>query len=761
MSVIRTFLIVAASSLFSISSVFALTLTDSPPITATQNGQVIENVRIRATNEPAIKVKGFSNVIIRNVEIDHEGGLGIECSNADNLTIENVSITHIGPGSPLSSTKENNIDCFSSNGVIIKNARLRGGSSGIYMLESPNAHLSFIEGYNFRGPFPRGQLVQFNQSPSCILEDFSAIHDPNPAISWPEDNVSMYQSNNCVVQRGLIDGNNSVHGVAVMFEQSNNGLLEDVDTIRQANGNFSTWPADNVTFRRSRVRENICGDQGRGLPSSNALVWAGKPGSTVLRIEDSHYFDLCNPSNLVWDKAGFDVMDISSQDFQLRSPIVNVFPWEDGVSADFTSSTSNLTASFTDTSTSNSGTVNSWFWDFGDGGVATAANPSHTYSTGGTYTVSLTVTDNQGASDTSIKNVAVATAGPPTAGFTFSVSSLTANFTDTSTDSDGTIASRSWNFGDGGVSTSANPSHTYAAAGTYTVSLTVTDNSGATDSVSQSVTLTVSNSNEAPTAGFSSRDSGLTVDFNNFSTDSDGTIVSQSWNFGDGATSTAQNPSHTYSSSGIYTVSLTVTDNDGASDTLSKSVTVIDNSNQAPTAGFSSSASDLTVNFTDASSDSDGTIASRSWNFGDGSASTSTNPSHTYSAGGTYTVSLTVTDNDGASDTFSQSVTVIDPNQVPSPGFTSSASDLTVNFTDASSDSDGTIASRSWNFGDDSTSTSTNPSHTYADGGSFTVRLTVTDNDGASNTFSKSVVVIAPEQDSGILYLYCFIYGCN
>ena len=328
MQTIRTFFITFFLSVIPFSSVFALTLTDSPPITATQNGQVIENVRIRAVNEPAIKVSNFSNVIIRNVEIDHEGGPGIKCSNADGLIIENVSITHIGPGSPLSSTKENNIDCFSSNGVIIKNARLKRGSSGIYMLESPNAHLSFIEGYDFRGPFPRGQLVQFNQSPSCILEDFSAIHNPDPAISWPEDNVSVYQSDHCVIQRGLLDGNNSVHGVAVMFEQSNNGLLEDVDAIRQANGNFSTWPADNVTFRRSRARENICGDQGRGLPSSNGLVWAGKPGSTALRIEDSHYFDLCNPNNKVWDKATFDLIEISSQDFQPRNPIVNKYPFK-------------------------------------------------------------------------------------------------------------------------------------------------------------------------------------------------------------------------------------------------------------------------------------------------------------------------------------------------------------------------------------------------------------------------------------------------
>ncbi|MCB1637200.1 MAG: pre-peptidase C-terminal domain-containing protein, partial [Xanthomonadales bacterium] len=78
---------------------------------------------------------------------------------------------------------------------------------------------------------------------------------------------------------------------------------------------------------------------------------------------------------------------------------------------------------------------------------------------------------------------------PPTANFSFTTNNLTASFTDTSTDSDGTIASRSWNFGDGGTSTATNPSRTYAAAGTYTVSLTVTDNSGASSSISKSVTV--------------------------------------------------------------------------------------------------------------------------------------------------------------------------------------------------------------------------------------------------------------------------------
>ena len=667
MQVIRTFFITLCLSLYSISSAFALTLTDSPPITVTQNGQVIENVHIVSDGGAAIKISGFDDVVIRNVKIEHTNGYGIDCSSAHRLSITNVDITHIGLGSPLPSTSENNINCKNSNNVIISHARLRGGSSGIYILDSNSPNFSFIEGYDFRGPKPRGQLVQFNKSPNCVLEDFSAIHDPDPAISWPEDIVSVYQSAGCVVQRGLVDGNNSTHGVGIMFEQADNGLIEDVHAIRQGNGNFATWAdSENVTFRRTHVKDNICVDQGRGESSSNALIWQGGYESTNLRIEDSKYFNLCN-DNLIWIKDKFTLVDIREEDFVLRDPIVNVFPWEDGVSADFTSSTSNLTASFTDTSTSNGGTITNWFWEFGDGGVATTANPSHTYSVDGNYTVSLTVADNQGASDSVIQNITLTVSDPnqpPTAGFTSSVQGLTVNFTDTSTDSDGTIASRSWNFGDGGVSTSANPSHTYAAAGTYTVSLTVTDDSGATDSVSQSVILTVSNSNEAPTAGFSSRDFGLMIEFNNFSTDSDGTIVSQSWNFGDGATSTAQNPSHTYSSSGIYTVSLTVTDNDGASDTLSKSVTVI-GSDQAPTAGFTYSILDLKVNFIDTSTDSDGTIASWSWSFGDGGQSTSANPSHTYTAGGTYSASLTVIDNDGASSNFSQNVTVIDPNQAP------------------------------------------------------------------------------------------------
>ena len=334
---------------------------------------------------------------------------------------------------------------------------------------------------------------------------------------------------------------------------------------------------------------------------------------------------------------------------------------------------------------------------------------------------------------------------PPTANFTSSCSALSCNFTSTSSDPDGSIASYSWNFGDGATSTVQNPSHTYAAGGTYTVTLTVTDNQGA-QSAPMSKTVTVSAGNQPPTANFTSRCNALSCNFTSTSSDPDGSIAAYSWNFGDGATSTVQNPSHTYGAAGQYTVTLTVTDNQGAQSAPASRTVTVTASNQPPTANFTSSCSGLSCNFTSTSSDPDGSISAYSWTFGDGATSTAQNPSHSYAAGGTYTVTLRVTDNQGAqSTTTSKSVTVTAPNQPPTANFTSSCSGLSCNFTSTSSDPDGSISAYSWTFGDGATSTAQNPSHTYAAGGTYTVTLRVTDNQGAqSTTTSKSVTVTAP-----------------
>ena len=196
----------------------------------------------------------------------------------------------------------------------------------MYVLESARVYLSYLEGYDFRGPDPRGQMVQFDKSPHCTLEDFSAINDP--ALAWTADNISIYFSDGCVVRRGLLDGNNGPWSVGVMFEHSNDGLVEDVDTIAQGNGSFGAYPGANVIFRRTRARQNICWDQGRGLPVSNALVWSGSRYSSALRIEDSAYFNLCNPDNRVWAEESFDIIQIVEKDFLPRPAIKLHFPWE-------------------------------------------------------------------------------------------------------------------------------------------------------------------------------------------------------------------------------------------------------------------------------------------------------------------------------------------------------------------------------------------------------------------------------------------------
>ena len=148
--------------------------------------------------------------------------------------------------------------------------------------------------------------------------------------------------------------------------------------------------------------------------------------------------------------------------------------------ANFTYSASGLTANFADTSTDTGGSIGSWSWSFGDGTSSSAQSPSHAYAAAGTYQVSETVTDKaSGKTSTSTQQVVVSASQPvggtPSANFTYSASGLTANFTDTSTDAGGSIGSWSWSFGDGANSSAQSPTHTYAAAGTYQVSETVTD----------------------------------------------------------------------------------------------------------------------------------------------------------------------------------------------------------------------------------------------------------------------------------------------
>jgi PKD repeat protein len=332
---------------------------------------------------------------------------------------------------------------------------------------------------------------------------------------------------------------------------------------------------------------------------------------------------------------------------------------------------------------------------------------------------------------------------PPEASFNCDKTSgsvpLSVAFTSTS---QGDISSFEWDFGDGGSSTSMNPTHVYSAKGSYTARLTVVGPGG--EDYSEK---TISVSEASPVAGFScDKTTGTAPLTVNFTSTSTGSILSYAWDFGDGGTSSLENPSHTFTEEGNYTVKLTVSGL-GGSNSATKTITV---SESAPVASFTcnktSGNAPLTVNFT---STATGTITSHSWSFGDGGTSSSTNPSHTYNSAGTYTASLTVT-GPGGSNTATETITV--SASAPVASFTcnktSGDAPLTVNFTSTST---GTITSHSWSFGDGGTSSSTNPSHTYNSAGTYTASLTVT-GPGGSNTASKTITVSASDPGTNIKF---------
>ncbi len=326
--------------------------------------------------------------------------------------------------------------------------------------------------------------------------------------------------------------------------------------------------------------------------------------------------------------------------------------------ASITSGCDNLDCGFGAIAGDPDGSVTGYLWNFGDGATATTSIAAHLYAASGTYTVSLTVTDDDNASTTVTQSLTVVANVAPTASFSNSCIDSTCSFDSTgSNDSDGSVVARSWDFGDGGSSSDTSPSYTYPVDGTYTVTLTVTDDDGDTDSSTAVVTVPVPNI--APTASFTSSCVDSTCSFDGAgSSDPEGTVDSYVWDFGDGGSSTDVTPSYTYPVDGTYTVTLTVTDNDGDTGS-STSVVTVPVPNEPPTAAFGSDCAQLSCGFdSSASTDSDGTIDQYAWDFGDGNVSSEANPTHAFATGGTYTVTLTVTDNDLASTSTSASVTV-------------------------------------------------------------------------------------------------------
>lgn len=405
---------------------------------------------------------------------------------------------------------------------------------------------------------------------------------------------------------------------------------------------------------------------------------------------------------------------------------------------------------FTDDSRDTDGTVNSWSWDFGDGTNSSQRNPpAHTYPASKDYRVSLNVTDNEGAKNTTTRVVVVNR--PPSVSLNVTPDRVRpgeeVTFDADASDEDGAIETWEWDFGDGNGSDVANPPpHAYERSGNHTVRVEVTDDDGAQANATRSVIV-----NLPPRSNFSFEPTipivGEPVNFTDLSADDDGFIDSWHWTFDDGTESSEQNPPpHTFDEARDHNVTLRVTDDGGDVDEVTKIVPV----NNAPVAAFNLSSDrlrpgqELTV--TDLSEDSDGSIEAWRWEFGDGNGSDAPNPpAHAYERDGNYTVRLRVTDDRGATGDAEKKVVVNEP---PEANFSHDPPIVhqgeAVNFTDESTDVDGTVRSWRWTFDDGTDSLEQNPpAHTFQEGRTHNVTLRVTDDDGDDDETTKAVRVNA------------------
>jgi len=457
-----------------------------------------------------------------------------------------------------------------------------------------------------------------------------------------------------------------------------------------------------------------------------------------------------------------------------------------GFTQDRASGVAPLTVQFSDQS---SGSVTSYNWNFSDGSSSSERNPSHTFTTPGTYNVFLTVSGPGGSSSVT-RQIVVSSTNPPTATLTstftstptFTVTSTptntttvfppTATFTSTATATNtntATVTSTPTN-----TTTVIPPTETF----TPTATATNTNTATATDTPTNTTTAVPPTDTFTPTATDTPTDTTtpipptdtptntstpipptdtptatasdtataaptatntlepLQVTINAqladtnvaFSAQANAQINAYLWDFGDGSQQSSEpTPTHTYQQGGNYTVTLQVTDVNGRSLTVTQPVSIVQ-------VNFTFVVNGLGVDYTDTST---GQVTSQTWNFGDNTTGTGSPAHHDYAAPGTYQVTLTVTDNANQQHISQpQTVTVIQPVQA---NFTFTANGLGVDFTDTST---GQVTSQTWNFGDNTTGTGSPAHHDYAAPGTYQVTLTVTDSANQQHVSQPQAVTV-------------------
>ena len=467
----------------------------------------------------------------------------------------------------------------------------------------------------------------------------------------------------------------------------------------------------------------------------------GHPATWKWNFGDGQGSSDQNPVHTYWTGGKFTVIltaanDFGSSDASKNEYIIAIPELKSKFTADPVKGNAPLTVKFTDLSIGN---PTSWKWNFADDSTSTEQNPVHTFTTAGTYRVVLEITRG-GDSDKS--TAAINVGGVPVTDFVADQTSVSTtdkiHFTDKSSNSP---TKWLWNFGDGSESSEQNPVKTYTVKGIYPVSL-FTRNANGRDT---EVKTNYINVGMSPVADFFTDTNAYqranTIRMVKFFDISQNSPASWQWSFGDGQTTSEQNPKHIYSTDGAYTVSLTVKNKFGEDTKVVKDLLTI---GDGPKVDFKADKTVVgvmrTVRFTDLSTNSPNTWL---WDFGDGTTGTGQNPDHEYRAIGVYDVTLTASNQYNAiSQTKKQYITVIN---IPRIDFvadrTQGQAPFEVRFTEISK---GQPSAWKWDFGDGSGSSDKNPVYQYTKNGIYTVSLTATNANGQDTKIKEKYIVVIP-----------------
>jgi len=458
-----------------------------------------------------------------------------------------------------------------------------------------------------------------------------------------------------------------------------------------------------------------------------------------------------NPSHLYPNDGTYNtelVVSTSNGCTHSVSLPVEVFPVP---TADFTfvNACDNEAVILESTALPNAGVISDYEWDIGNNGTVdyTTSTANHIFSTTGSHSVSHTVISSYGCSHTITRDVMVYSL--PVANFTVDAvcEDATTTFSNTSTISpvDGDVISDyDWSFGDGNTSAIENPTHDYGAENVYNAKLVISSNYGCKDSITLPVNVYPN-----PVIDFSQIE--VCSEFNTVFTDlssvsnahTTNTIDQWNWSFGDGATSTQQNPSHLFPNDGAFTTELEAVTNHGCRSSDTRTVNVF----PVPTADFTfvNACDNEAVALTSTASPNAGVITDYVWDIDNNGSTdyTTTNVSHVYNSDGAHTVSHTVISSYGCSHTITRDVMVY---ALPVAGYTVDAvcEDATTTFTSTSSissvDND-IITNYAWSFGDGNTSAAQNPTHNYGNENVYNAELVVTTNYGCQDVINQPVTV--------------------